>query len=254
MNGIRILFSLFLLPSLLVPNACSSKVEYRFDVVDSQNLLLNDVEGRYREGEKIEIRLAFRSGPRVGVLIDGESYYGEATCQDDFWYESFVYTMPARDVTLYTTLDGRTGLEKTMDFTVSYDYGQYVQGKATKLLNLALLGLDSKIVTDSIAGDVLRMFYDGEIQFQETHPSKAVFGDDFRLVSMTYAEKATFCQVDLDSISSEEDSSYVLLDAEGNYLTLDEYKADHSVLYASVDSKTGKVYAYYGYEARYVYF
>lgn len=250
MNKIRFLFSLTLLPSLLVPGACSLETEYRLDVVDLNELLLNDVEGTYPAGERIEIRLTFRSGPRVGALIEGEFYYPEMGCPEDFGCQSFVYTMPARDVTLYTTIDGYTGLESTMDFSVTYDYGQYVRGKATKLLNLGLLGLDSEIVTKAIAGDVLRMTYVGEVEFRETYPSQAVYGEDFRLVGMTYAKKASFCRIDPDSIPSSEALPYVLLDSEGHFQTREEYLTDHSVLYASVDPESKKAYAYYGYKAR----
>ncbi len=237
-----------LLSSSLFYASCTNEEKYELHTIDQNDLLVKDVAGSYRPGTSIEVILAFRSGPKVSCLIDGVEYEGRLNADGE---ESFVYTMPAKDVTLYTMLNGFTGLEETMDLPVSYDYGQYLPNVATKLLGLSLMNPDEKIVDKAIAGDVLRLYYRGELLIQETYPGQAVYGEDFSFVSLTFLKKAEFVELSLkDIVVDPQKPAYVLLDAEGHFESLEDYLSTGERIYAAKDPSTGEIFAYYGYQAR----
>lgn len=61
-------------------------------------------------------------------------------------------------------------------FTVGYDYGQIVEGKATLLLSGSTLFFDPDEyeLSPLIAGDEILVYYEGEMRVQETYPSTVV--------------------------------------------------------------------------------
>ena len=245
-----ILFAIpLLISSCMFLNSCDADGRYELRTVDHHDLLENDIAGWYKAGDKIEVHLAFRSGPKVSCLIDGMEYEADTFADGE---ESFVYTMPSKDVTLYTMLNGHTGLEKTMDLSVSYDYGLHVPNVATKLFGYSLMSFEEpEIARRAIAGDVLRLFYLGEIKILETYPSQVVYSDDFRFVSLTFVKKAELVEIDPKGVVIDpEKEEYVLLDSEGNFESLGDYLQKGKKLYASKDSETGEIHAYYGYEVR----
>ena len=106
----KILVSMFLLVFGLCLVGCEStlrgKGEYKLTVIDDFGYLVAPLDDYYKVGEEVEVHLAFLSGPRVGVNINGE-YIGEnAETKHVDGHPVITFIMPDKDSILYTTCNG----------------------------------------------------------------------------------------------------------------------------------------------------
>ena len=106
----KILVSMFLLVFGLCLVGCEStlrgKGEYKLTVIDDFGYLVAPLDDYYKVGEEVEVHLAFLSGPRVGVNINGE-YIGEnAETKHVDGHPVITFIMPDKDSILYTTGNG----------------------------------------------------------------------------------------------------------------------------------------------------
>ncbi len=91
-------------------------------------------------------------------------------------------------------------LAPSTTFTVEYDYGGVEEGKATLLLNGSSLFFDPENYSLSplIAGDEIKVSYDGELLIQETYPSTIVVQG--KLVGIEKTKSATVMNVTFNGI------------------------------------------------------
>ena len=106
----KVLVSMFLLVFGLCLVGCESTLrgegEYKLTVVDDFGYLVKSLDKYYKAGEEVEVHLAFLSGPRVGININGE-YIGEnAETKHVDGHPVITFIMPDKDSILYTTSNG----------------------------------------------------------------------------------------------------------------------------------------------------
>lgn len=81
--------------------------KYKLEVVDNWNLLMHPLEKEYEAGSTVEVHLAFRSGPSVGIVVNDEVIVAKeysTTC--DQLCEFVRFTMPNEDTIIYTQQNG----------------------------------------------------------------------------------------------------------------------------------------------------
>lgn len=103
----------------------ADEYKYKLEVVDNWNLLVHSLEEEYEAGTTIEVHLAFRSGPSVGIKLNDELIYAKdysSTCEQLCSVVSF--TMPEENTVLYTQQDGYIAK------SCGDDKHQYDEGKA----------------------------------------------------------------------------------------------------------------------------
>ena len=90
-----------------------SDTKYKLTVIDYWGYLVKPLDEYYKAGEKVEVTLAFLSGPAVGIALNGE-YIGENSVTEyDGVYPIITFTMPAKDSVLYTTQNENIGFVST---------------------------------------------------------------------------------------------------------------------------------------------
>ncbi len=94
-------------------NENPDKSEYKLTVFDYWGYLVQPLYEYYKAGEKVEVHLAFLSGPSVGIDLNGE-YIGEmpGTKHVD-GHPVITFIMPDKDSVLYTTQNGNIGFKST---------------------------------------------------------------------------------------------------------------------------------------------
>lgn len=86
------------------------KQSFKLEIVDNHSLLMNktEIKNEYDEGTEVEIVLGFRSGPSVGLILNGK------TLIDDHYeygiYSVYKFTID-KDSKIITTLNGDTGID-----------------------------------------------------------------------------------------------------------------------------------------------
>lgn len=103
MSIILIVFSIYLLTACNINNGNM----YKLEVVDNWNLLRHPLEKEYEAGSIVEVHLAFRSGPSVGIKINGEVKVAKDHSMDCEEFCNIVtFTMPSEDTIIYTHQNG----------------------------------------------------------------------------------------------------------------------------------------------------
>ena len=87
--------------------------EYKLTVIDYWGYLIEPLDEYYKAGEEVEVKLAFLSGPEVGIELNGEYIRAQSATKHDGIYPIITFTMPARDSVLYTTMNGNVGFKST---------------------------------------------------------------------------------------------------------------------------------------------
>lgn len=99
--------------------------KYNVFVEDYFNLLIEPLENEYKAGEKVEIKLGFRSGPSVGVVVDDKALSREKIGTDENgYYELFSFVMPKKDVTIRTMQDGYFNETECFSKIISFKYAR----------------------------------------------------------------------------------------------------------------------------------
>ena len=210
MKTIKILF-LTLLTAFLIclGAACESHSNrYKLTVNDPNGYLLSelsDLAEEYEAGEEVSVKVAGLSGASIYVYLNDREITDRETVNTDGWfYETYTFVMPARDSVL--TIDVHTIIPPIIEeaeFTVNYDYGQHIQtsdgqGLATILLNGCSLFFDPydyDIEMPLLAGDVLTVYYTGEMLIQETYPATVVIQNG-SIENVEKSKKATLVSLE----------------------------------------------------------
>ena len=87
--------------------------EYKLTVIDYWGYLIEPLDEYYKAGEEVEVKLAFLSGPSVGIELNGEYIGAQSATKHDGIYPIITFTMPAKDSVLYTTMNGNVGFKST---------------------------------------------------------------------------------------------------------------------------------------------
>ena len=127
----KILVSICLLVFGLCLVGCESTLrgegEYKLTVIDDFGYLVAPLDDYYKAGEEIEVHLAFLSGPRVGININGE-YIGEnAETKHVDGHPVITFIMPDKDSILYTTMNGLS-LKDCGEDNHQWDEGREIAG------------------------------------------------------------------------------------------------------------------------------
>ena len=140
------------------------------------------------------------------------------------------------------------GTTKQAEFHTYYDYGFSQPGKATLLMDGSTVFVDEKL----IAGDVVTVYYTGEMYVQESYPSTVVFsGGEVKRVEVQKAklciltvtqnaqtgEKQLVNQLDQPLTSAPD---YALTDWDGSFVAWKELEVG-TVLYGSFLDTTGEI-------------
>ena len=123
--------------------------KYKLEVVDNWNLLVHSLEEEYEAGTTIEVHLAFRSGPSVGIKLNDEVMVAKdysTTCEQLCSVVSF--TMPNEDTTIYTHQNGYIAK------SCGDDKHQYDEGKADVFSSVAPPPI---IYTCKVCGHIIRV-------------------------------------------------------------------------------------------------
>ena len=140
------------------------------------------------------------------------------------------------------------GTTKQAEFHTYYDYGFSQPGKATLLMDGSTVFVDEKL----IAGDVVTVYYTGEMYVQESYPGTVVFSDGE--VKRVEVQKAKLCiltvtqnaqtgekqlvnQLDQPLTSAPD---YALTDWDGSFVAWKELEVG-TVLYGSFLDTTGEL-------------
>ena len=138
------------------------------------------------------------------------------------------------------------GTTKQAEFHTYYDYGFSQPGKATLLMDGSTVFVDEKL----IAGDVVTVYYTGEMYVQESYPSTVVFsGGQIERVEVEQAELCilTIVQdpltdekylVNIHDIKIQSAPEYALCDRDGRYIAWSTLNAGETI-YASHTSEQG---------------
>ena len=127
--------------------------KYKLEVVDNWNLLVHPLEKEYEAGSTIEVHLAFRSGPSVGIKINGEILIAKefsTTCDQLCEFVSF--TMPNEDTVIYTHQKGYIA-KSCGDDNHTWDEGEIIQvpgGREQIMYNCLVCG---KTKTEDVNND-----------------------------------------------------------------------------------------------------
>ena len=140
------------------------------------------------------------------------------------------------------------GTTKQAEFHTYYDYGFIQPGKATLLMSSATVFVDEKL----IAGDVVTVYYTGEMCMQDSYPGTVVFSggkierwevQEARVCLLTVTqnaqtgEKQLVNQLDQPLTSAPD---YALIDWDGTFVAWNELEVG-SVLYGSFLDMTGEL-------------
>ena len=140
------------------------------------------------------------------------------------------------------------GTTKQAEFHTYYDYGFSQPGKATLLMDGSTVFVDEKL----IAGDVVTVYYTGEMYVQESYPGTVVFsGGEVKRVEVQKAklcilnvtqnaqtgEKQLVNQLDQPLTSAPD---YALTDWDGSFVAWKELEVG-TVLYGSFLDTTGEI-------------
>ena len=108
-----LIFSMCACNNTHLPDDDPTDAKYKLTVIDYWGYLVKPLDEYYKAGEKVEVTLAFLSGPSVGIELNGE-YIGEnADTKYDGACPIITFTMPAKDSVLYTTQNGNIGFLST---------------------------------------------------------------------------------------------------------------------------------------------
>lgn len=154
---------------------------YSVSVVDNWGLLYGSLDESYSSGEIVEVRLAFRSGPRVGLFLDGDFLQPSEVTMD---YQSVFFRMPETDVVIFTTLNENIGgwqegssCPKGVS-CLSLEVTEYQDPSSqdrSLLLGDSLFFFDPEdygISKEGIqTGDMFYIYYQGTCRVRETYPS-----------------------------------------------------------------------------------
>lgn len=252
---------LFLLPTILTITSCKFDFlfdKYKLTVVDNWDLLYEMPKLTYNESDVIEVKLQFRSGPRVGLLFEGENYYlGEYTYDEhnNPLYFTVNLTMPDYDTTLYTTFNGlaESPYDSYTSFEINYDYNFVSnQNKATLLYGYTLPFLDKskyEELNTLIAGDLLYLYYNGGFLIKETYPGVVELANDFEVIDLLVI-KADLKEISYEEYLTikEELPKNIILNNDLEYESVEDYFKNNDKAYVS--SKDNKYYALYSYLPR----
>ena len=140
------------------------------------------------------------------------------------------------------------GATKQAEFHTYYDYGFSQPGKATLLMDGSTVFVDEKL----IAGDVVTVYYTGEMYVQESYPGTVVFsGGEVKRVEV---QKAKLCiltvtqnaQTGENQLVNQLDQpltsapDYALTDWDGSFVAWKELEVG-TVLYGSFLDTTGEL-------------
>ena len=140
------------------------------------------------------------------------------------------------------------GATKQAEFHTYYDYGFSQPGKATLLMDGSTVFVDEKL----IAGDMVTVYYTGEMYVQESYPGTVVFsGGEVKRVEVQKAklciltvtqnaqtgEKQLVNQLDQPLTSAPD---YALTDWDGSFVAWKELEVG-TVLYGSFLDTTGEI-------------
>ena len=75
---------------------------YKVNVIDNFNLLRKPLKSYYLPGEEVEVILQFLSGPRVGIVLNGNKIETTGELVEGLG-ELFTFTMPNTDSVIYIT-------------------------------------------------------------------------------------------------------------------------------------------------------
>lgn len=103
----KFIVTFVLIFTLLLTVSCTeNNNKYKLTVIDEWGLLIEPLNNEYEAGEIVEVKLGFRSGPSVGIDINGK-YIGEnAETKWENGCPVISFIMPEKDSILYTTLNG----------------------------------------------------------------------------------------------------------------------------------------------------
>ena len=108
-----LIFSMCACNNTHLPDDDPTDTKYKLTVIDYWGYLVKPLDEYYKAGEKVEVTLAFLSGPSVGIELNGE-YISESTnTKYDGVNPIITFTMPAKDSVLYTTQNGNIGFLST---------------------------------------------------------------------------------------------------------------------------------------------
>ena len=132
--------------------------KYKLEVVDNWNLLVHPLEEEYEAGTTIEVHLAFRSGPSVGIKLNDEVMVAKdysTTCEQLCSVVSF--TMPNEDTTIYTHQNGYIA-KSCGDDNHTWDEGEIIQvpgGGEQIMYNCLVCG---KTKTEDVDNEIQNIF------------------------------------------------------------------------------------------------
>ena len=127
-----LVFGLCLVGCVDTPNGPGSEDpypngKYKLTVIDDFGYLVKPLDKYYKVGEEVEVHLAFLSGPRVGININGE-YIGEnAETKHTDGHPVITFIMPDKDSILYTTCNGYI-LKNCGEDNHQWDEGREIEG------------------------------------------------------------------------------------------------------------------------------
>lgn len=107
---------------------------------------------------------------------------------------------------------------KTFDFTMVYDYGSFIYGKSTLLFDGSIFDVSKFGITNLKAGDVVRIYYTGELYFLETYPSRLCFDNgELKNAEVFRATEVNF------TVSQVPGGGYDIISDNGETYTLPDY-------------------------------
>ena len=256
----KLFISLYVVACGLVTlSSCSWNQMYKVTVEDYFHLLYENPQTSYRAGSHVVVKLGFKSGPRVGILVNGEeipSSYVDA----DLRYEAFEFTMPSQKVLLQTTFNDQVSEkdQSLVKLVCQYDYGVHIENKITGLWEYGFLGpsiqlLEAPRFLPIIPGDILYLCFTGELMSQSMYPANWLLKDG-EVVFNTYDYTRTI-KLEENIIHRTEEGyieaidvypcneTYVILDEDFHYVRLEEYNGEE--LYGALDKSKDRACADY---------
>lgn len=205
--------------------------DYDFTITDME--VIEDIYDVINEANYTKLRENEEPYTNLKLTLNYESLDSIYMASNYITYENEYYSCSSKvHNTIYTKVaeykEKIKETVKTFDFTMGFDYGSFIYGKATLLFDDSIFDVSKYGITNLKSGDVVRIYYTGELYFLETYPSQLCFDNgELKNAEVFRATEVNFTVTQVPGggydIISDKGESYILPDYivyEDNYTSI----------------------------------
>lgn len=195
--------------------------DYDFTITDME--VIEDIYDVINEANYTKVRENEEPYTNLKLTLNYESLDSIYMASNYITYENEYYSCSSKvHNTIYTKVaeykEKIKETVKTFDFTMGFDYGSFIYGKATLLFDGSFFDVSKYGITNLKAGDVVRIYYTGELYFLETYPCQLSFNNgELKNAEVFRAKEVNF------TVSQVPGGGYDIIADNGETYILPEY-------------------------------